>query len=201
MKPAIVSAGYNTEIRTFCNAGANTIIIESQVADASTQTESTVSYSDAGTMTNNKDDETVVTLFSIEQTKDDDKIIRFYTGFPSFQLLMICFKFLCAAVSNLSYRDHLKLLLGTPLLIPASNYTPPTVHTPPGAMTSTTTALVESATTQAVISNASCTATTPPITATSKTIGVGIGGVTRARPPQSQVKPNSILQLSSRHKC
>ena len=109
VKPAIVSAGYNTEIRTFCDAGANTIIIESQVADASTQTESTVSYSDAGTMTNNKDDETVVTLFSIEQTKDDDKMIRFYTGFPSFQLLMICFKFLCAAVSNLSYRDHLKL--------------------------------------------------------------------------------------------
>ena len=116
MKPAFVSAGYNTKIRTFCDAGTNmiliTITIELQVADASTQTESTVSYSDVSTMTDDKDDEPVVTPFYIEQIKDDDKMIRFYTTFPSFQLLMICFKFLDAVASNLSYRDHPKLAKG-----------------------------------------------------------------------------------------
>ena len=121
VKPAIVSAGYNTEIRTFCDASTNTIIIEPQVADASTQTELTVSYSDASMMTDNKDDEQVVSPFSIEQIKDDDKMIRFYTGFPSFQLLMICFKFLGAAVSNLSYGDQLKLAKGKPQKLSALN--------------------------------------------------------------------------------
>ena len=62
-------------------------------------------------MTDNKD---IVTPFSIEQIKGDNKMIRFYTGFPSFLLLMICFKFLGAAVSNLSYGDHPKLAKGKP---------------------------------------------------------------------------------------
>ena len=61
VKPAIVSAGYNTEIRTFCDSGTNTTVVESQVADACTQTELTVSYSDASTMTDDKDDEPVIT--------------------------------------------------------------------------------------------------------------------------------------------
>ena len=51
VKPAIVNPGCNTEIRTFCDASTNTIIVELQMSDASTQTESTVSYSDASTMT------------------------------------------------------------------------------------------------------------------------------------------------------
>ena len=110
VKPDVVSAGYNTKIVTFCDASTNTITVESQMS--STQTESTVSYSDASTMTDDKDDESVVTPFSIEQIKDDDKMIRFYTGFPSFHLLMICFKFLGSAVSSLSYGDHLKLAKG-----------------------------------------------------------------------------------------
>ena len=75
-------------------------------------------YSDATMMTDNKD---VVTPFSIEQINDDDKMIRFYTGFPSFLLLMICFKFLGAAVSNLSYGDHLKLAKGKPNKLSALN--------------------------------------------------------------------------------
>ena len=75
---------------------------------SSTPTELTVSYSHASTMTNDKDDESLVTPFSIEQIKGDDKMIRFYIRFPSFQLLMICFKFLGSAVSSLSYGDHLK---------------------------------------------------------------------------------------------
>ena len=92
VKPSIVSAGYNTEIHTCCDASTNTVIVDLQMSDASTQTELTVSYSDASTMTD-EDDYHIITPFSIEQIKDNDKMIRFYTGFPSFQLLMVFFNF------------------------------------------------------------------------------------------------------------
>ena len=57
-----------------CDAGTNTIIVELQAAVASTQTKSTVSYSDASTKA---DDEPIVTPFSIET-------IKFKIGFPLF---------------------------------------------------------------------------------------------------------------------
>ena len=107
VKPSIVSAGYNTEICTCCGASTNTVIVDMQMSDASMQTE----LLRCSTMTD-EDDEHIVAPFSIEQIKDDNKMIRFYTGFPSFQLLMVCFQFLGSAVSNLSYGDHAKLAKG-----------------------------------------------------------------------------------------
>ena len=43
------------------------------------------------------------TPFRIEQIQDDDKLVNFYTGFPSFLHLLACFQFLGPAVAVLSY--------------------------------------------------------------------------------------------------
>ena len=111
-KPAIVSAGYNTEIRTYCDVGTNTARVVT--SEASTQTElPTVSCVDANTMTE-EDNVENTTPFRIEQIKDDSKMVKFYTGFPSFQLLMVCFQFLGSAASNLSYGDQTKVAKGKP---------------------------------------------------------------------------------------
>ena len=64
----------------------------------STQTDHDVSH--VGTMT---DGEVDVPPFSIEQIKDDDQAIKFYTGFLTFAHLMACFNFLGPAVTNLCY--------------------------------------------------------------------------------------------------
>ena len=56
------------------------------------QTESpNVTFSEASTMTDevNDDDDG----FRIEKIKDDQKAVHFYTGFPSMDLLMVCFTF------------------------------------------------------------------------------------------------------------
>ena len=39
----------------------------------------------------------------IGQVQNDDDAIRFYTGFPTFKLLMACYLFLGESVSKLSY--------------------------------------------------------------------------------------------------
>ena len=44
-----------------------------------------------------------VTPFRIEQVKSDDKLLNFYTGFPSFLCLLTCFNFLGPAATVLSY--------------------------------------------------------------------------------------------------
>ena len=64
----------------------------------STQTDRDVSH--VGTMT---DGEVDIPPFSIEQIKDDDQAIKFYTGFLIFAHLMACFNFLGPAVTNLCY--------------------------------------------------------------------------------------------------
>ena len=70
-KPAIVSAGYNTEIRTYCDVGTNTARVVT--SEASTQTElPTVSCVDANTMTK-EDNVENTTPFCIEEIKDDSK--------------------------------------------------------------------------------------------------------------------------------
>ena len=97
MKPSIVSAGYNTEIYTCCDASTNTVIVDLQMSDASMQTDLTVSYSDASTITE-EDDEHIVTPFSIEQIKDNDKMIRYFsTSYGLFSVFgLCCFKpFIC----------------------------------------------------------------------------------------------------------
>ena len=43
--------------------------------------------------------------FSLETFKDDDKAIRFYTGFASYKCFMICFNFLGPAVATLCYDE------------------------------------------------------------------------------------------------
>ena len=77
--------------------------------EVATQTETPkITYSEARTMTDGEDG------FRIEKIKDDQKAVQFYTGFPSLELLMVCFTFLGKAVSELSYRDYYKLSKGKP---------------------------------------------------------------------------------------
>ena len=45
----------------------------------------------------------IPTWLCIEQIKDNDKLVNFYTGFPSFLHLLACFEFLGPAVAMLSY--------------------------------------------------------------------------------------------------
>ena len=46
-----------------------------------------------------------LTQFCVEAFKDDDKAIRFYTGFSSYMSMMICFNFLGPAVAALCYHE------------------------------------------------------------------------------------------------
>lgn len=113
VKPAIAHVSCNTETATYCDVSTNTPVVP-QTCDSSTQTEELlVSHSEASTMTE-KDDEQESIPFRFEQIKDDNNAVRFYTGFPSLSVMMICFTFLGDAVSNLSYRDHTKLTKGKP---------------------------------------------------------------------------------------
>ena len=45
----------------------------------------------------------IPTWLCIKQIKDNDKLVNFYTGFPSFLHLLACFEFLGPAVAILPY--------------------------------------------------------------------------------------------------
>ena len=94
-------------------AATNTLLVE--ISNATTQTDHEVpvaTYSDASTMT--EEDCSESTPLRIEQIQNDQKCLHFYTGFLSFQMLMVCFNFLGPAVSKLSYGDHQKHTKGKP---------------------------------------------------------------------------------------
>ena len=94
-------------------AGTNTLLVDT--SNATTQTDHeipVVTYSDASTMTEEDDNQS--TPLRIEQIQDDQKCLHFYTGFLSFQMLMVCFNFLGTATSKLSYGDQQKLTKGKP---------------------------------------------------------------------------------------
>ena len=113
IKPAIVSVSCNTETATYCDASTNAPVV-ALTSDSSTQTEElSVSHSEASTMTEQGDEQETIP-FRFEQIKNDNSAVRFYTGFPSLSVMIICFTFLRDAVSNLSYRDHTKLIKGRP---------------------------------------------------------------------------------------
>ena len=42
-------------------------------------------------------------VFQLENMKDDNTKVKFYTGFASFSTLMVCFNFLGPSVSKLNY--------------------------------------------------------------------------------------------------
>ena len=110
VKPAVVSIENNTDLKVFSDTAINTDVIQKE--DASTQTEvPATKYCDASTQT---DHDEYSTPLRIEQIQDNCNAIKFYTGFPSFQLLMACFMFLGPAVSMLSYEDYSKLTKGKP---------------------------------------------------------------------------------------
>ena len=110
VKPAVVSVENNTD---FSDAATNTDVM--QKGDASAQTEVPVTkYCDASTQTDYDKGSDYSKPLHIEQIQDNCNAIKFYTGFPSFQLLMACFTFLGPAVSMLSYEDHIKLTKGKP---------------------------------------------------------------------------------------
>ena len=46
------------------------------------------------------------TYFRLEQIKDDDKFIRFYTGFISYAVFLAFFNFLGPVVNELRYRGE-----------------------------------------------------------------------------------------------
>ena len=84
-----------------------------QEGDASAQTEVPVTkYCDVSTQTDHDEGNDHSTPLGVEQIQDNCNAIKFYTGFPSFQLLMACSTFLGPAVSVLSYEDHIKLTKG-----------------------------------------------------------------------------------------
>ena len=114
VKPSVVSTGCNTEICTHSDASINTIRLTT--AEASTQTEMlAVSRVDASTMTEEVGDDVENNAhFRIEKIKNDSKLVKFYTGFPSFQILMVCLQFLSSAASQLSYGNHTKSTKGKP---------------------------------------------------------------------------------------
>ena len=86
-----------------------------QKRDASAQTEIPVTkYCDVSTQTDHDEGNDHSTTLHVEQIQDNCNAIKFYTGFPSFQLLMACSTFLGPAVSVLSYEDHIKLTKGKP---------------------------------------------------------------------------------------
>ena len=94
-------------------AGTNTLWIETTNATMQTDHEvPVVTCSDASTIT--EQDFSESTPLRIEQIQDDQKCLHFYTGFSSFQMLMVCFNFLGPAVSKLSYGDHQKHTKGKP---------------------------------------------------------------------------------------
>ena len=44
-------------------------------------------------------------LFRVENIRNDDSKVKFYTGFKTFSVLMICFNLLDPSVDNLLYRS------------------------------------------------------------------------------------------------
>ena len=65
------------------------------------ETQTTCYVQHRGTITD--DSEADATPFRLEQIKDDDQAVKFYTGFPTFLHLMTCFNFLRPAAFNLCY--------------------------------------------------------------------------------------------------
>ena len=110
-------------IDTF-KADASTQYIDTFEADASTHSEAVKAHMEAqpnapivnkppqqtntttvhkAVQTDDLDEDGEVTPFRIEQIKNNDKLVNFYTGFPSFSHLLTCFHFLGPAVAILCY--------------------------------------------------------------------------------------------------
>ena len=54
--------------------------------------------------------------FCIKRFENDNESISFYTGFPNFETVMVCFKFVANSVQNISYGKYDKKFL-TPHLL------------------------------------------------------------------------------------
>ena len=107
VKTAVVIVENNTDLKVFSDAATNTDVIQQE--DYSTQTETPATKCcDASTQIDHDEYSTPL------RVQGNRNAIKFYTGFPSFQLLMACFTFLGPAVSMLSYKDHSKLTKGKP---------------------------------------------------------------------------------------
>jgi len=80
--------------------------IQATVINKEASTEiNTKLLNDKNASTSTDDLETPLTQFCVETFKDDDKAIRFYTGFPSYMLLIVCYNFLDPAVAHLCYHE------------------------------------------------------------------------------------------------
>ena len=120
----VKDASTNTDTVSFSDVGIQSVALmahvdvqtdEINIKDAEIQ--ATVTTEEASTdvntkLLNNKDVSTStddlcapLAQFSLETFKDDDKAIRFYTGFASYKCFMICFNFLGPAVATLCYHE------------------------------------------------------------------------------------------------
>lgn len=109
-------ADASTQYLDSFKADASTQYLDSFKADASTQCEvqciveliSETTQTDTAAIhqiiqTDELDEDSEVTPFKIEQIEDNDKLVNFYIGFPSFLHHLTCFHFLGSAVTALSY--------------------------------------------------------------------------------------------------
>ena len=86
VKPAVVSVESNTNLKVFSDAATNTDVL--QKGDVSTQTDCEVlvtKYCDASTQIDHDEDNGYSTPLRVQQIQDNRNVIKFYTGFPSFQ--------------------------------------------------------------------------------------------------------------------
>ena len=105
-------ADASTQYLDSFKADASTQYVDSFKADTSTQCSvefvSKPTQTDTAAVyqiiqTDKLDEDSEVPPFRLEQIKDSDKEVNFYTGFPSFSHLLTCYHFLGPAVTALSY--------------------------------------------------------------------------------------------------
>ena len=87
-----------TGIKLYSDAAMNTIPTQANLAEKEHCTTTTVTNASSQTIL-----KSCVPQFSIELIADDDKLVRFYTGFEDYDTLMMCYNFLGPSVHRLQY--------------------------------------------------------------------------------------------------
>ena len=113
-----------TSIKLYSDAAMNTIPTQANSAEEDHCT-TTTTVTNASSQTIFK---SCVPPFSIELIADNDKLVRFYTGFEDYNTLMICYNFLGRSVHHLQYwkggemgQREMKETRGAPRLLSPEN--------------------------------------------------------------------------------
>ena len=90
-----------THVKLYCDAATNTVSSQTNSIETSRK------IAEHSTMVTNASSQTIMqsylSPFSIEQIAEDDKLVRFYTGFKDYHTFMICYEFLGSCVYHLHY--------------------------------------------------------------------------------------------------